>query len=108
MLGVLGDSCLVVMNLVFAGEPHVLSCSIAQYVLHMCLVFAVVRTYAMWNKDRRVFVLLVVGLIYPLGSIVSPASRFPYTNIHKSSLLLYSVCGHSRSIPRFFVSDGWL
>lgn len=80
------------------------------------LVFAALRTYAIWDKDRRVFAIIFgLGLIYPLGYTVSFDSNCCLrTNAH--SLLQYfslnivyyasespvTGCDHVNTLPAWF------
>ncbi|KAI0797279.1 hypothetical protein BC629DRAFT_1286210, partial [Irpex lacteus] len=62
------------------GMVQLISCNIVLRVADICIIltyislalFAALRTYAIWNQDRRVFaIVLTLGLIYPLGYVVS-------------------------------------
>lgn len=61
-----------------------------------CTVFAAVRTYAIWDKDRRIFAGVVVpGLGYPLGYIVSEDFKLVNNTLNLGT---YSTTAHRQRI----------
>lgn len=69
---VLVDACSVLVNIAYAGEPHLITLSSVSEAAHDArTVFAALRMFALYDMEKLVFaVVLAVGLFNPCAQIV--------------------------------------